>query len=114
MYIFADSQLVNVYSDEIPAITSTNAAPAGWLTACTDPATGCFGYHTTDGVLEGGSTRFGPLDSYAAMSTSPEEIMYSSIPVNDIQNLVYRLEVQLEQPLGDYQASITYLSVPVF
>jgi hypothetical protein len=75
----------------------------------------CFGYHTTDATLSKGSTRFAPEDSYARISTTTaEEIMYSSVPTNDIHNIIYRIYVTGDQPAGQYEASIMYISVPVF
>ena len=110
----ASQQLTNSYGDEIPPITSTNSVPAGWGTACPGTATGCFGYHTTDGSLFGGSTRFAPLDSYAALDTSPQEIMYSSVPIVDVHDVVYRVHVTPLQPASDYETTLTYVAIPVF
>jgi hypothetical protein len=110
---FASQQLLNGYNDPISAITSTNAVPAGWNTACPTAVNGCFGYHSTDATLDGGSGRFGALDSYAALATSPQEIMYSSIPTTDIHDIVYRIKIPDDQPPGDYVTDITYIAVPV-
>lgn len=109
----ASQQLLNSYGDPIPPITSTNATPAGWNTACSFITNSCFGYHSTDATLDGGSGRFAPLDSYAALDTAPREIMYSSIPTTDIHEVVYRIKVKEEQPAGDYVTDITYIAVPV-
>jgi hypothetical protein len=81
---------------------------------CTTPAVGCFGYHTTDATLEGGSTRFGPSDTYAGFSTAPEEIMYSSIPTTESEDVVFRILVTELQSAGDYTTNIVYLAVPVY
>ena len=112
---YGDQQLLNSYSDPIPAITSSNATPAGWSTGCTGVAIGCFGYHTTDATLTPGSgaTRFAPTDSYAALSTTASEIMYSSVPINDTQDIVYKIKATQNQPAGDYRTSIIYIAVPV-
>jgi hypothetical protein len=110
----ASSQLINSYNDPIPAISSSNASPAGWASACIGAASGCFGYHTTDATLGGGSTRFAPTDSYAAIATSPNEIMYSSIPTTgDTHDLVYKMKVTQNQPAGDYTTTLNYIAVPV-
>lgn len=115
LFVYATGQLENVYGDEIPPITATNAAPAGWSAACLISASGCFGYHTTDATLAGGSGgRFGPIDSYAAIETIPKEIMYSTIPIDDNQHIVYRIRINELQPAGEYQTAISYLSVPIF
>jgi hypothetical protein len=110
---YASQQLLNSYGDPIPPVTSSNTTPAGWNTGCLVAATGCFGYHTTDATLDSGSGRFAPTDSYAALDTTPREIMYSSIPSTDIHDIVYRVKINGEQPAGDYTTSITYIAVPV-
>ncbi|MCA9362341.1 hypothetical protein KC906_03115, partial [Candidatus Kaiserbacteria bacterium] len=114
LLMYATQQLTNSYGETIPAVIATNASPAGWSTACSGGVTGCFGYHTTDATLEGGSGRFAPIDSYAALDTTPQEIMYSSIPATDVHDIVYRIQVNEEQPAGDYETTIVYISVPVF
>jgi hypothetical protein len=110
---YAGSQLLNVYNDPVPPVAATNATPAGWNTACTVLAIGCFGYHTTDGTLEGGSARFAATDSYAALDTTPREIMYSSTSTNETYDIVYKVKVTEAQPAGDYSTDIVYIAVPV-
>jgi hypothetical protein len=110
---YASQQLLNSYGEPIPAIGSSNAVPAGWGTTCSGAATGCFGYHTTDATLDGGSGRFGPTDSYAALDTVPREIMYSSTSTNDTYDVVYKIKVTSLQSAGDYTTDITYIAVPV-
>ena len=113
VFVSSDQALVNEYGDEIPPVLGTNASPEAWLDACLTSASGCFGYHTTDATLEGMSARFGAHDTYAPLSSTPQEIMYSSIPTSDVENIVYRILVRTDQVAGDYQANITYLIVPV-
>ena len=110
---YASQQLLNSYGEAIPAVSASNAVPAGWGTACSGAATGCFGYHTTDATLFGGSGRFGPTDSYAALDTVPREIMYSSTSTNDTHDVVYKTKVTSLQSAGDYTTNITYIAVPV-
>lgn len=110
---YSGQQLLNSYGDAIPPITSSNATPAGWNSACSFVTNSCFGYHSTDATLDGGSGRFAPLDSYAALDITPREIMYSSIPTTDIHDIVYRIKVKEDQPAGDYVTDITYIAVPV-
>jgi hypothetical protein len=111
---YADQQLTNVYGDIISPVTGSNAIPAGWSSSCLVNAVGCFGYHTSDAILDGSSGRFGPTDSYAALDTVPREIMYSSIPTaGDTNDVVYKLKVSILQPAGDYSTSLTYIAVPV-
>jgi hypothetical protein len=114
VFKYADQQLLNSYGNQIEPITSTNATPASWGTACPGVAVSCFGYHTTDSTLQNASGRFAPTDTYAAVSTSFDEIMYSSVPAVDVHNVVYRARVSALQPSGDYQTGITYIVVPVF
>ncbi len=111
---FARQQLLNSYGDPIPSILPTNSSPAGWNSSCLASTTGCVGYHTTDPVLQGGSARFAPTDSYSGLQTTPEEIMYSSVPTVDTYDVVYRIKVSEEQPAGDYQTEIVYLAIPTF
>lgn len=113
---YATQELLNSYGLPIPSVSSTNALPAGWSTACvvSSTSTGCFGYHTTDATLSGGSARFGAADTYAAVSATPEEIIYSSVPVNSTEDVIYRVEVNELQPAGQYRTDIVYLAIPVF
>jgi hypothetical protein len=111
---YSTQQPLNVYGDSIDAVTGTNASPTGWSTGCLNTAFGCFGYHTTDATLRGGSGRFAPIDSYSALSVTPEEIMFSSIPVTDVQDVIYKIQVSPQQQAGDYETSIVYLAIPVF
>jgi hypothetical protein len=110
---YATQNLLNSYGDPIPPITGTNAVPVSWATGCSSAATGCFGYHTTDATLEGGSGRFAPLDSFALLSTTPQEVMYSSRPTVDVEYMLFRIKITPEQAAGDYVAEINYIAVPV-
>jgi len=114
VYKYVDQQLLNATADQIEPITSTNAIPQGWNTACSALAVSCAGYHTTDATLAGPSSRFSPIDSYAPLSTDLNEIMHSSVPAVDIENIIYRVKVGSTQPIGDYTTTITYIVVPVF
>jgi len=40
--------------------------------------------------------------------------MFSTIPIIDVHDVVYRIQVTEQQPAGDYQTEITYLVVPTF
>jgi len=112
--MFADSQLINTYGQNINPITGTNASPVSWSTGCASGAVSCFGYHLTDSTLSGGSTRFAPPDTYAQLDTVPLEVMYSSVPVNESSDILYKVEITDQQPSGDYQTNLTYIAVPVF
>ena len=111
---FAGQQLTSSGGSEIEAITATNASPSGWATSCLGVADSCVGYHTTDATLAGGSARFAATDTYAALHTSIEEIMYSSIPIAETHDVVYRIQVTEDQAQGDYTTNITYIATPVF
>jgi hypothetical protein len=111
---FAKQQLMSSKGVAIPPVTATNILPGSWLTACGPLASGCFGYHTTDPTLRGGSTRFAASDTYAGLETNPAEVMYSSIPGDDTYDIVYRIKVNELQAAGDYETEIVYLAVPAY
>ncbi|MCA9360816.1 hypothetical protein KC730_02905, partial [Candidatus Kaiserbacteria bacterium] len=110
VFKYADQQLTDTYGNQIEPITSSNSVPLGWSSACLVSADSCFGYHTTDATLEGGSGRFAPIDSYAPLNTSLDEVMYSSIATVDTQSIIYRMKVRGLQPAGQYETSITYIA----
>ena len=114
VFKYASQDLLNSYGVAIDSIAATNQAPDSWANACSELVTGCVGYHTTDAVLSNGSTRFGATDTYAALSSAPQEIMFNSLPISDTVDVVYRVQVTEAQPAGDYVTDITYLAVPVF
>ncbi len=114
VFMFGDSQLLNSYGSAIAPVSGSNATPSGWSSGCPGSSVGCFGYHAGDDSLQGGSTRFGPNDSFAALATTPQEIMYSSIPADDTHDIVYKLRVSQSQPAGNYQTTVTYIAVPVY
>ena len=111
---YASQELTNSYGVTIDSIPASNLTPDSWVSACSALVTGCVGYHTTDAVLSGGSTRFGANDTYAGLSTVPVEIMFNSLPKPGSIDMVYRIQVTEQQPAGDYVTDITYLAVPVF
>lgn len=112
--MYARQQLLNNYGTAINSITGTNAIPISWAIGCQASASGCMGYHTTDATLASGSTRFAPLDSYSGLQTTPEEIMYSSLPALDVHDIVYKVSVTQLQAAGTYQTEIVYLAVPTY
>ncbi len=111
---FARQQLLNVYGTAIPSVTGTNAVPTAWSVGCSLSASGCVGYHATDAVLSGGSTRFAALDTYAGLHTTPAEVMYNPIPANDVHDIVYRVRVGSTQPAGNYETEIVYIAIPTY
>jgi hypothetical protein len=114
VFKYASQDLLNSYGVAIDSISASNQSPDSWANACSEAATGCVGYHTTDAVLAGGSARFGATDTYSALSTVPEEIMFNSLPLTDTVDIIYRVQVTEQQPAGDYLTDIVYLAVPVF
>ena len=62
----------------------------------------------------GGRGVLSRVDSYAPLNTNLDEIMYSSVPSVDVENIIYRTKVRTTQPTGDYSTTITYVAVPVF
>jgi hypothetical protein len=100
----------------IEPITSTNAAPTNWSTACSALALSCFGYHSGDDTLQGNSTRFSAIDTYARVSTTTlDEVSYSSQPViGETTDIIFRIFVRQLQEAGLYENNIMYISVPIF
>ncbi len=116
IFMTMDADLLNTSGERIEQITSTNASPNAWTTACPALNLSCFGYHTSDDTLFGGSTRFSAIDTYARVSTTTyEEVAYSSQPEGgDVIDIVFRIFVTDQQAPGDYEANIKYVSVPMF
>jgi len=114
VFVRSDGALLSSHGGEIPPVLGVNSSPLSWITGCDISATGCFGYHTTDAVLSGISTRFVASDSFAALTTNLEEIMYSPVPSNDIHDILYKIEVRAHQPAGLYEANIMYVAVPIY
>lgn len=114
LFMYQRQPLTNTDGEVIAGIAGTNASPVGWSTGCPASADGCFGYHAGDDTLAGGSSRFAPNDSYAALSTEPEEVMHSAIPSDNTAEIVFKLQIRPEQPAGDYQTEIVYLVVPSY
>lgn len=116
LFLLARQNLLSAGGYTIPNITASNTAPLAWESACEiGTTTGCWGYHSSDNTLSNGSTRFLIDDTFAALSSSPEEIAYSSGPVtNEQTDVVYRLEVTPDQPSGEYQTDLVYIIVPLY
>jgi hypothetical protein len=99
----------------IADVTGTNFAPVPWSTGCLISAESCYGYHVGDNTLAGGSTRFLLSDTFAAASSTPAEVAYSSGPVTaESTDIVYRVQVGSGQPAGKYESKIIYIVIPVF
>lgn len=115
LYVFSRQGLLSNQGGVIDPVTSTNASPAGWATACLTNADGCFGYHASDDTLAGGSTRFAPNDSFAALESTAREVAQSSLPTTGDQvDVVYRVTTRSLQEAGQYSTNLVYIVVPVF
>jgi len=99
----------------ISDVTGTNAAPLAWSTVCSIVADSCFGYHVGDNTLSGGSTRFLSNDTYAALTSTPSEVAYSSAPVtSESTDIVYRIQANPGQTAGQYESKVVFVVVPVY
>jgi len=115
LFVRSASDLMNGQGTIIEPVTGTNAAPSLWSVGCNPLSEGCFGYHTGDDVLAGGSTRFLANNNFAKLTATHEEIAFSSVPVtNEITDIVYRVYVTGGQSIGQYSGSLYYIVVPVF
>ncbi len=116
VYMRLTSTMENETGYEIKGIAGTNSSPSSWAGGCPPEAESCLGYHTTDGTLEGGSTRFAAQDTYARLSTTTlEEVAFSSQPsVSEITDILFRILVRATQAAGIYESTIRYVSVPRF
>ncbi len=108
-----NQDLTSAASDTIAAISASNASPAAWPGGITN---GRFGYHTTDSLLCTGTTsRFSSNDTYAGLTTTPEEVACSSGPVTaEDTTVVYKLEVGSLQAAGSYSNTLTYITSAKF
>lgn len=104
-----DGNLRKNNGDNISPVSGSNSSPTTWPTSITN---GYFGYHTTDSLLCTGTTnRFSTNDTYAAATSTPSEISCNTGPVSSEQTtVVYKVEIGTNQPSGDYQNTITYVT----
>lgn len=99
--------------DTLQPHANANATPGGWEAGCSGLAS-CFGYHAGDDTLSGTSGRFSADDSFAGATTTPAEIMYSAVPTQATNDIIYRIEVGETQPAGEYTTDLVYIAVPQF
>ncbi len=114
LFTYQRQNFINNYGNSIIPISATNESPAAWPV---NPDPSCFGYHTSDDTLSGGSpSRFLPDNSYAKLETTMKEVGYNPFPVeNENIDLVYKIEIgSADQPAGDYETEIVYILVPTF
>ncbi len=106
-----DRNLTNLKTqDTIPDVSGTNIAPSAW------PASGGFGYHTSDDSLKKTPIdRFSPDNTYAALTSLPEEISYHNASVKgEVTSVVYKIEIGPTQTIGEYSNIITYICTTNF
>ncbi len=99
----------------IDPVSGTNPSPLSWSSGCPGSVAGCYGYHSGEDVMDGGSTRFSANDTYAQFSQQPYEVAFSATPVTDKEtNMVYKVLARNLQEAGSYESSLVYIVVPVF
>ena len=116
MFVKSSAPLLSQYATSVPDVVGTNASPLAWATSCLSSASGCWGYHTNDASLSGGSTRFIIDDTYAKFATTTqEEVLYNAGPVNnDVNDIIYRVEAHQLLSAGAYTTALVYILVPIF
>lgn len=116
VFTYTQQDLLGSTDGKIPPVPATNQSPLGWSSACTLELTGCYGYHTSDAVLSGGSTRFAADDTYAQFSTTTlSEVAFSSAATTSrTTDIVYKIEVHDEQVPDTYSTNVVYVVVPTF
>jgi hypothetical protein len=115
VFVYSRQGLISNSGDEIAPVAASNTSPVGWSTGCSSGVDGCFGYHAGDDTLTGGSTRFSPNDSFAALESTPREVAQSSLPVvSDTVDVVYRVTSRTLQSAGQYTTTLVYIVVPIF
>ncbi len=108
-----DDQLRTTSGSQIDPVSGTNASPAAWGAS---PSTGKFGYHSTDSLLCTGTLgRFSSSDTFAQLTTTPEEVACSAGPATaEDTYLIYKVEIGSLQPNGSYQNLVTYITTAQF
>ena len=115
IFAFQQQALLGYGGGQIDPVTGTNASPAGWSSGCDPSAPSCYGYHSGEDVLAGGSTRFAADDTYAQFTSTPNEIAYSAVPVTEKStDIVYRILVRTLQASDSYSGGVVYIATPVF
>ncbi|MCK5320255.1 hypothetical protein KAJ61_02600, partial [Candidatus Parcubacteria bacterium] len=111
LFVYQRAPFLSNTGADIDPVIGTNEDPDPWPA---NPSPSAFGYHTGDDNLSGVfPARFSADGVYAQFDTSPREISYSSLPVNnEITDLIYRVEVSDLQSAGDYSTNIVYVLVP--
>ena len=118
LFVWQNQNLISASGVQINPASSTNEYPAPWSSACPLDFQGCYGYHTGDDSLSNiglGPARFAPDDSFAGFETQMKEIGFNPHPVlNEVFDIIFRIEVRNLQPASVYQTQLTYVIVPTF
>ncbi len=115
VYAYERQAFLSEVGATIAPVSGTNETPVGWSTGCDISAEGCYGYHSGEDVLEGGSTRFAANDTFAQFSDEPREVAFNSGPIeNKSTDILYRVQVRDQQEGGIYNSSIVYIVTPIF
>lgn len=116
VFVSETQNFLSAGGGEIPGVNASNTLPLSWGVACAATSTGCFGYHTGDDTLFGGSGRFSANDTWAEFEIPAREIMYSGAPTTatDTTTMIFKVERHGLLPAGAYETAIQYIVVPVF
>ena len=115
IYAYEQQGLQGDTGGQFTPVSGTNATPVGWSAGCVATSTSCYGYHTDESVLAGGSTRFAADDTYAQFASRPQEVAYSSGPTyNRTTHIVYKVVAKDLQAAGNYTGGVVYIVVPTF
>lgn len=116
VFMYATQDMLDPFGNRILPITGSNASPVTWGSGCAASAMSCIGYHAGDDSLFGGSTRFSPNNTYAQLSsTTLEEVAYSGLPaVSETTDIIFQIRISDQQPAGQYQQEVIFVSVPIY
>jgi len=119
VYTYAQQNFLGATGSQIPGVLAPNDSPAGWSSSmgCTSTSTGCYGYHTSEGVLSSApTTRFAANDTFAHFSTTtPDEVAYSGGPATGRStDVLYKIESHALQAADSYTTGVVYIVVPTF
>jgi len=96
-----------------------NSAPSAWGTHCNDNASFCgFGYTTNDNdLMTGGTnTRFGTSVNYSGFTSSTQPVADREIGnwTGEEDTITYKVSVSVDQHVGEYNTTITYVCTPQY
>lgn len=117
LFVYQTQGLLGRIGNQIDPVSGTNTAPSAWSLA--GAAAGAYGYHAGDDALSGGTTnRFATDNTYAQFETIAREIGYTGYTgtaiENEVNDIVYRVEVTNQQQSDIYSSSVGYIIVPTF